>query len=364
MSISNSVLTLPSYISVSAGSTSISNASLGYVSGLTSSAQTQLTNNANAIITASANISTLTTNTTNISYSSAGSGSTFITNGNTVVNALTVSNKMYAFVSQNLSGSSTITFPLREYYNCGTANSTQTLPTVSSTNDGSYTTFFKTSLTNTITLSSGSSNMFAYGSTTATSSLSITGTTTFIKLYTNGTNWYEISCGVPTNVISYNRISGSTSFTGGLNLAGDITTSSGNFINSIGYYFGSVGARQGSSGGTVGNMINFWWTGSALQSWVDITNIGNFTISDYRVKENINYNVGSVLTRICSIPMIEYTIKDISIFIPNGIILVVLLIHFKKHLQNIQILCLVKKMQFKKTGISNHKVSLQSWFIF
>jgi hypothetical protein len=160
--------------------------------------------------------------------------------------------------------------------------------------------------------------MFAYGSTTATSSLSISGTTTFIKLYTNGTNWYEISCGVPTNVINYNRISGDTSFTGGLNLAGDITTSSGNFLNSTGYYFGSVGARQGSSGGTVGNMINFWWTGSALQSWVDITNIGNFTISDYRVKENINYNVGSVLTRICSIPMIEYTIKDISIFKPNG----------------------------------------------
>ncbi len=42
-------------------------------------------------------------------------------------------------------------------------------------------------------------------------------------------------------------------------------------------------------------MINFWWTGSALQSWVGTTNIGNVSIaSDRRLKKDIKPLEGSL----------------------------------------------------------------------
>ena len=42
-------------------------------------------------------------------------------------------------------------------------------------------------------------------------------------------------------------------------------------------YIGSEGTRgrQGINGTSNGNRMNTWWTGSALQAWVDNTNVGN-----------------------------------------------------------------------------------------
>ena len=54
-------------------------------------------------------------------------------------------------------------------------------------------------------------------------------------------------------------------------------------IHSAGY-----AGRQGYGGTAFGNVMNFFWTGANLESWVDVTKIGNITItSDYRTKREI-----------------------------------------------------------------------------
>ena len=75
--------------------------------------------------------------------------------------------------------------------------------------------------------------------------------------------------------------------------------------------------KQGQNGATFGNIMNRYWTGSALQAWVDTTNIGNFTICDYRIKENIQ-PPSNVLDRLCNVPMFCYELKDIGIFKKKG----------------------------------------------
>lgn len=75
--------------------------------------------------------------------------------------------------------------------------------------------------------------------------------------------------------------------------------------------------RAGSSGGYGGNNFNTFWTGTVLQCWVDTTNIGNFTICDYRLKQNVEF-APNVLDRLCSIPMITYNYNNVSVFKDNG----------------------------------------------
>ena len=50
---------------------------------------------------------------------------------------------------------------------------------------------------------------------------------------------------------------------------------------------------------------------------MDTTNIGNFTICDYRIKENIQ-PPSNVLDRLCSVNMFNYEFKEIGIFQKNG----------------------------------------------
>ena len=65
--------------------------------------------------------------------------------------------------------------------------------------------------------------------------------------------------------------------------------------------------RQGTGGTSNGSSFNTWWSGSALQCWVDTTNIGNFSItSDYRIKKNIETNTTSALERIAQIRPVTY----------------------------------------------------------
>jgi hypothetical protein len=79
-----------------------------------------------------------------------------------------------------------------------------------------------------------------------------------------------------------------------------------------GYY-----CRTGSAGAFGTNVFNTYWTGAVLQCWIDGTNVGNFTISDYRVKENIT-KARPVLDRLCKVEMIEYEMKDVGIFKKHG----------------------------------------------
>ncbi len=77
--------------------------------------------------------------------------------------------------------------------------------------------------------------------------------------------------------------------------------------------------KQGATGAYVSNNLNTSWnvpTGG-LNCWIDTTRIGNFVISDYRIKENI-VKARPVLDRLCQVEMIEYELKDISIFKKMG----------------------------------------------
>jgi hypothetical protein len=64
--------------------------------------------------------------------------------------------------------------------------------------------------------------------------------------------------------------------------------------------------------------MNTWWAGGGIiQAWVDAVNVGNFTLCDYRIKENIQ-PPSSVLDRLCNVNMFNYEFKDIGIFKKNG----------------------------------------------
>ena len=78
-------------------------------------------------------------------------------------------------------------------------------------------------------------------------------------------------------------------------------------------YIGSEGTRgrQGINGTSNGNRMNTWWTGSALQAWVDNTNVGNFSISsDYRIKRNIETQTQPALDRIAQLRPVTYQSAD------------------------------------------------------
>lgn len=81
-----------------------------------------------------------------------------------------------------------------------------------------------------------------------------------------------------------------------------------------GYLFSKgLATRTGINGTYGGNRINFYWSGTQLALWVDATNLGNFTICDYRIKKYIKQPM-NVLNRISSLKMIDYEFKDIGIF--------------------------------------------------
>jgi hypothetical protein len=80
-------------------------------------------------------------------------------------------------------------------------------------------------------------------------------------------------------------------------------------ISVVGGYLG----RAGTGGAFAATYNNAFYTGAVLQAWNNAVNLGNFTICDYRIKENIR-PAGNVLDRLCQVEMIEYQQKDISIF--------------------------------------------------
>lgn len=80
---------------------------------------------------------------------------------------------------------------------------------------------------------------------------------------------------------------------------------------------GGYFTRTGSAGSFGTNVFNNFWTGSVLQCWIDGVNVGNYTICDYRIKENIT-KARPVLERLCKVEMIEYEMKDVGIFKKHG----------------------------------------------
>jgi hypothetical protein len=113
------------------------------------------------------------------------------------------------------------------------------------------------------------------------------------------------------------RIVGSTGdvYIGGLPSSPNITLNangSANFTSQISV--NGINGRQGGGGTLSSNYYNFFWTGSAMQMWVDQVNLGdvNYT-SDYRVKRNVTPLADGAIDRVKQLKPVSFQWKDYEI---------------------------------------------------
>ena len=110
----------------------------------------------------------------------------------------------------------------------------------------------------------------------------------------NGNN--NVACNNDGSVIVGGTTKGSN--TGFLHVTGTISGT------------GIVG-RNGTGGTSNNNAINFWWTGSALQAYVDNTLLGTVSItSDYRIKKNVETQAAPAIERVMNLRPVTYEIAD------------------------------------------------------
>jgi len=122
---------------------------------------------------------------------------------------------------------------------------------------------------------------------------------TIINFYSSGTQTASIYNA--NNYFTINSLGVFNVNTSGIFLSGN------SVILGLGYR-----GRQGTTGTSINNSrLNHWWDGSILQLWVENVNMGNFTICDYRIKENIQ-PASTVLDRLCRIKMFNYETKDLK----------------------------------------------------
>lgn len=111
--------------------------------------------------------------------------------------------------------------------------------------------------------------------------------------------------------------------------------SSGNFLQgltSLTATFGGIqangvisatgfGCRTGTGGSYGGNRFNLNWTGAVMNLYVDNTNLGSITtVSDYRVKYNVENINNSALDRVNQLRPVSYTFKDVGIFKNDSVV--------------------------------------------
>lgn len=88
----------------------------------------------------------------------------------------------------------------------------------------------------------------------------------------------------------------------------------GGVVNSIGY-----ASRSGTAGSFSGNTWNLFWTGSAVQMWMDTGSLGTINItSDYRIKKNVVTQTANAVDRINALRTVLYEIADIEMFKGDG----------------------------------------------
>jgi len=79
---------------------------------------------------------------------------------------------------------------------------------------------------------------------------------------------------------------------------------------------GIVGKTGINASATTSNLYNFYWTGTALECWIDTTHVGNVTMtsSDYRIKENVVTQTESAINKIKQLRPVSYQFKDYEVF--------------------------------------------------
>ena len=79
--------------------------------------------------------------------------------------------------------------------------------------------------------------------------------------------------------------------------------------------------KAGQTGAFSGNGFNINWTGSAAQLWIDTVNLGTITtVSDYRIKQDVQDMVSTALSRVKLLRPITYTLASIGPFKADGVI--------------------------------------------
>lgn len=79
------------------------------------------------------------------------------------------------------------------------------------------------------------------------------------------------------------------------------------------------GCKAGTSGGTGANTFNLFWTGAAMQLWVDTTNTGTINVtSDERIKHEIS-PIASDRAAFMRIVPISYQWKTQGIYVDDGV---------------------------------------------
>ena len=79
--------------------------------------------------------------------------------------------------------------------------------------------------------------------------------------------------------------------------------------------------KAGQTGAFSGNGFNINWTGSAAQLWIDTVNLGTITtVSDYRIKQDVQDMVSTALSRVKLLRPITYTLSSIGPFKADGVI--------------------------------------------
>jgi len=102
--------------------------------------------------------------------------------------------------------------------------------------------------------------------------------------------------------------------TGVITLGTAVNCSSTIFSSSSISALGGFRCRPGIGGTATANVFNYNWTGSALQVWVDGTNIGNMSVtSDERVKHDIR-PLAADRAAYLAIKPISFRFRDIGVF--------------------------------------------------
>ncbi len=131
-------------------------------------------------------------------------------------------------------------------------------------------------------------------------------------ILTFGTTLATTNIGSTASFLQYNVPTGKT------HLFRINTTSVVEILTSGIRIYGGYYMRTGSGGAFGTSVFNNSWVFPNLTAWVDTTNIGNYTISDKRIKKNI-VKARPILDRLCKLSMIEYNYIENGLFKDDGI---------------------------------------------
>jgi Chaperone of endosialidase len=130
----------------------------------------------------------------------------------------------------------------------------------------------------------------------------------------SGATWRVVNVAGTTSLLTLDN---SGNFSAAANVHGASATFTGNV--QAGTTSGGYLCKAGATGGYGTNNFNFFWTGSAVQSYIDSTLIGSVQmVSDERFKREIDPLTDGALSRILCLRPVHFRWRDRGIFEDDG----------------------------------------------